>query len=68
MLWEWVPESHREEYIPCHFIPLNERGESIASLEASGNREKAEEALLNWLNSTIQKLEEKFAKEEGNSL
>jgi len=67
LLWEWVPERDKEEYIPCHFIPLNERGESIASLEAAGDREKAEQALLNWLDSTIQKLEERLAEEEGTS-
>ncbi len=61
MLWEWVPEAHQAEDIPCHFIPLNERGESIASLDARGDREEAEKALLDWLNATIQSLEEKLA-------
>lgn len=57
-LWEWVPEEHRDEDIPCHFIPLNERGENIASfLEDARDREEAEAALLEWLNSTIAKLE-----------
>ena len=23
LLWEWVPEDHKDEDIPCHFIPLN---------------------------------------------
>jgi len=61
LLWEWVPEQHRDEDIPCHFIPLNERGESIDSLEDAKDREEAEKALLNWLNSTIEHLEAKLA-------
>jgi len=60
LLWDWVPEARRYERIPCHFIPLNEQGMSIADLEATGKREEAEQALLVWLDSTIQKLEEKL--------
>lgn len=65
MLWEWVPEGHKEEDIPCHHIPLNERGESIASLEDAGDREEAESALLVWLNATIRRLEEKLEIQEA---
>ena len=60
LLWDWVPDKHKYEKIPCQFIPLNERGQNIAELEASGKRDEAEEALLNWLDSTIQKLEEQL--------
>jgi hypothetical protein len=62
LLWEWVPEDHKDEDIPCQFIPLNEQGNSIAELEEAGKREEAEQALLAWLDSTIQELEEKLAK------
>jgi len=61
LLYEWVPEGQKGQVIPCHFIPLNERGESIASLEARGDREGAEKGLLDWLNATIHKLEERLA-------
>ena len=57
LLWDWVPDRHRYETIPCHFIPLNEQGQSIADLEAAGKREEAEQALLAWLESVIEKLE-----------
>ncbi len=63
-LWEYVPAEHKEEDIPCHYIPLNAQGESVASLEEKGDRSRAEEALLHWLDSTIQQLEEKLAHEE----
>lgn len=66
LLWDWVPENHRYEHIPCHFIPLNEQGQSIAKLEEAGKREEAEQALLVWLDSAIQALEEKAAKESGD--
>jgi hypothetical protein len=61
LLWEWVPEDHKDEDIPCQFIPLDEQGRSISELEEAGKREEAEQALLVWLDSTIEKLEEKLA-------
>jgi hypothetical protein len=58
-----VPEDHKEESIPCHFIPLNQRGKSVASLQNAGARERAEEALVKWLDLTIHRLEERFARQ-----
>lgn len=57
LLWEYVPEEHKDEDIPCHFIPLDAQGRSIAELEETGKREEAEQALLEWLDSTIERLE-----------
>ncbi len=57
-LLEHVPESHRLESMPCHFIPLNERGDTIAALDKRGHRKEAEKALLNWIRATIKRLEE----------
>jgi len=65
LLWEWVPETHRNEDIPCHFIPLNEQGDNIASLEESKDREEAEQALLDWLNSTLAQLEAQLAQQQA---
>lgn len=64
LLWEWVPEDHRHEDIPCHFIRLNESGETIAYLEGQGDREMAEHALLGWLERTIHQLEERAQRAE----
>lgn len=64
LLWEWVPEGHRHEDIPCHFVPLNESGETIASLEAQGERQRAEHVLLGWLERTIHQLEERARRAE----
>jgi len=63
LLWEWVPEEHKDEDIPCHFIPLTAEGQNIAELEESGNREGAEQALAEWLDSTILQLEQRLAAE-----
>ncbi len=62
LLWEWVPESHHGEDIPCHFIPLDHAGKNIAELEAAGKREEAEQALLAWLETMIPELETKLEK------
>ena len=45
----------RGHSLPVH--PLDEQGNSIAELEEAGKHEEAEQALLVWLDSTIQKLE-----------
>jgi hypothetical protein len=64
LLWEWVPEEHKDEDIPCHFIPLTPQGQNIAEMEESGNREAAEQALGEWLDSTIEQLEAKLAQQK----
>lgn len=63
LLWAWVPEQYRNRQTPCHFIPLSERGETIQSLEDAADRDRAEELLAQWLDTTIQQLEERVAKE-----
>ena len=57
-LLEHVPDSHRQEKVPCHFIPLNQNGETIAELNRQGKRAEAQAALLDWIGSTIQKIEQ----------
>src|SRR5208282_2873827 len=49
LLWDWVPENHKDEDIPCHFIPLTADGTSVAALEDAGKHEEAEQSLLVWL-------------------
>lgn len=57
-LIEHVPEPYRGQDTPCHHIPLNPSGETLESLNAKGNREDMEEALLDWIRTTIKKLEQ----------
>ena len=67
LLWEWVPAEHQGEDLPCQFIPLNEKGDTVASLEDSQDREEAEKALLGWLDSVVEYLETQLAEEQKAS-
>ena len=57
-LMGFVPAEKRGEAIPCHHIPLNDRGDTIAALGAFGASEQSRAAMRDWLHSTIQRLEE----------
>ncbi len=54
---EFVPEQYRQEPQPCHFIPLNEDGETVHSMSRQYTFAEVEEAVRNWLRSEIQRLE-----------
>jgi hypothetical protein len=60
-LVQFVPRQHRNRLLACHFIPLNEQGETLASLEAAGDRERTEQVLHGWLRARLAEAE----KEEG---
>ena len=55
-LIDFVPASSFEENIPCHFIPLNEQGETINSLERQAHQSEMEEVLKKWLRANIARL------------
>jgi hypothetical protein len=57
VLLSFVPADQRHEKLPCHHIPLNAQGDTIASLEKSGNRGKVEAELKTWLTSKIEGLQ-----------
>jgi hypothetical protein len=61
-LINFVPPEKRGEEVPCHHIPLNDRGDTVASIEGPGNAPLIEEAVLGWLRKTIQQLEATPAK------
>ena len=52
-LMQFVPPEHREEAVPCHHIPLNERGETVTQLEDAGNEGETEDLLKAWLRERI---------------
>jgi hypothetical protein len=56
-LIDFVPSDRRSEEIPCHFIPLNESGETLEQLEAEDDQHKLEEALKAWLRAKIKEIE-----------
>jgi hypothetical protein len=56
-LAQLVPEESAKKKIPCRYILLNERGETIDSFYRYGTAEELEAALGQWLKQTIQRLE-----------
>ena len=60
-LTDFVDAKHRTEQIPCHFIPLNEAGETIEDLEAQENQAKLESTLKEWMRAKIKELEKSRA-------
>jgi len=65
VLMEWVPEEHKSKALPCHFIPLNSRGDTVKSLE--GSQERLEEAVKQWLRNTIERLKREGGAEAGTT-
>ena len=59
-LSEFVPAEFRDSAgTICHKIPLNEKGDTIESLEADDDPYKLQEAVLGWLKNTVRTLEQK---------
>jgi hypothetical protein len=57
MLIDFVPESARNESVPCHHIPLSPAGETVATLERGENQRRVEEAMIVWLRAVIARIE-----------
>ena len=54
----FVPFEDQHEAIPCHHIPLNEKGETIESCTGwAENANKVEPVLRSWLVKMIQRFE-----------
>ncbi len=57
-LSEFVPpEARASEGDLCHQIPLNDRGDTVESLEREGNPDKLQAVMLDWLKKTVARLE-----------
>ncbi len=57
MLIDFVPQSARNESVPCHHIPLSPAGETVATLDAGDNQRRVEEAMIVWLRAVIARIE-----------
>jgi len=57
VLMQYVPESHKNEDVPCHHIPLDQERRTIANLDVAG----AEGVLKQWLRHEITRLEGELA-------
>jgi hypothetical protein len=56
MLMDFVPAAAKGEPLPCHLIVLNESGETVRSLATTGDQERLEREVKNWLRATIARL------------
>ena len=56
VLLDFVPDEFKTKEVPCHFIPLNEGGDTVTSLEPAGDEERLEMAVADWLRSTLRRL------------
>src|SRR4030095_2403444 len=52
-LLDFVSPDHQLAEVPCHYIPLNESGETIEDLESRENDAILERKLKDWLRATI---------------
>ena len=57
LLDDFVPAQMRGETIPCHHIPLNERGETVEDLELKDNQSLMEKTVKEWLRARIKEIE-----------
>ena len=56
-LINFVPAENRGKAVPCHHIPLNERGDTVATLKGRGDPPGVRESVLGWLRRQIHQLE-----------
>jgi hypothetical protein len=63
-LMSFVPVEKRGEVVPCHHIPLNERGDTVAKFGEPSDAPDVQEAVLDWLRRTIQQLEGALAQSQ----
>ena len=64
-LMDFVADEHRSEAVPCHYIALNDAGETIEDLEAQGNQAKLETTLKQWMRTKIKQIEDGVAESEA---
>ena len=58
---DFVAPDHHAEEVPCHFITLNDAGETIEDLEQKNEQARLEMLLRKWLQARIGELEMKKA-------
>jgi hypothetical protein len=56
-LLDFVAPEDRSQPVPCHFIPLNEAGNTIEKCEMEGNESKMANEVKRWLLGKISQLE-----------
>jgi len=67
-LIDFVANEHQSEEVPCHFIALNDAGETIEDLEAKGNQAKLEATVKQWMRIKIKQIEDEGIKLEARNV
>lgn len=67
VLMELVPAESCWEKVPCRHIPLNAKGETIDHFYRYGTPEELEGAVVNWLQETIERLEEERRRADSDA-
>ena len=57
-LYDFVPDGSTTEDVACHFIPLDDSGNTVAKLLEAGEDRRLEDLLRSWLRRTITRLEQ----------
>jgi hypothetical protein len=57
-LFEMVPAAARNAIVPCHHIPLDARGHTIASIYRKNTQKDLDEHYREWLSALIQKTQQ----------
>lgn len=63
-LMHYVQQEKQGDVLPCHLIPLNTKGETVASLTATGDHDRVQQTVLSWLRAEIAKLEKEIKQSE----
>lgn len=58
LLVNFVPESLRNEAVPCRFIPITDQGQTVDDFYRTGTQVEMEEALARWLRAQIKRIEQ----------
>src|SRR5579859_5510670 len=66
-LIDFVPPEKRGEVVPCHHIPLNDRGDTVHSIAGSGDNFEIQRAMRRWLGKTIDSMEKAEAEGAGRA-
>jgi hypothetical protein len=61
LLYDFVPKEYRTEDVPCHHIPLNRHGVTVATVNQTD--EELRENVKHWLKRTIARIEADQAKQ-----
>ena len=56
-LTQFVPKSEQKEEVPCRFIPITDKGETVDDFYRSATQVELEEALKKWLRKEIRRIE-----------